>query len=279
MSIDKITLNASIAENVLIGHNVKIGNNVIIKSGCIIGDNVVLEDGVFIDYNVLIRNNVTVKKAGTVGARCILGEYLADFYADRTDKNHSLIIGEKAVIRSDTIIYGNNTIGDNFQTGHRAAIRENAVIGNNVRIGTNSDVQGNCVIQDYVNIHSNVFIAPNSTIKKYAWIFPGVILTNDPHPPSETVQGVTIEEFAAISAGAVVLPGVIVGQGAVVGAGAVVTKDIERNQVAVGNPARAICGTDKVRDDVTGEKVYPWQYNFDRGMPWKDIGYEKWSLT
>ena len=56
-----------------------------------------------------------------------------------------------------------------------------------------------------------------------------------------------------------------------------VTKNIEQGMVAVGNPAKAVCHTERITDNVTGEKVYPWQYTFDRGMPWQDIGYEKWE--
>lgn len=272
-----ISSTAEIAGNVILGNNIKIGDNVVIKESCIIGDNVTLGDNVYIDYNVLIRDNVTVEEGGVIGAGCILGELLADFYEDRNNKVHPLIIGKNALIRSGTIIYGDNVLGDNLQTGHRVTIREKSRIGSHVRIGTLSDIQGYCEIQDYVNMHSNVHIGQKSTIKKYAWIFPYVILTNDPNPPSESLLGVTVEEYAIVSTGSVVLPGVVIGSGALVGAGAVVTKNVDAAMVAVGNPAKMRCGTDKIRDNVTGEQVYPWQYTFDRGMPWKGIGYDKWK--
>lgn len=277
MSKNKISIEAIIAEDVLIGNNVEIGAGTVIKSGCIIGDNVILGNNVYVDYNVIIRDNVTIKDNGTIGARCILGEYLVDFYKNRVNKNHPLVLGENALIRSETIIYGDNNIGDNFQTGHRVTIREGAQIGRNVRVGTLSDIQGHCIIEDYVNMHSNVHIGHKSVIKKYAWIFPYVVLTNDPNPPSESLLGVTLEEFAVVSTGSVLLPGITVGTGALVGAGAIVTKNVDANMVAVGNPAKMICGTEKIRDNVTGEKVYPWQYTFDRGMPWQGIGYDNWK--
>lgn len=277
MSKNKISIEAIIAEDVLIGNNVEIGAGTVINSGCIIGDNVILGNNVYVDYNVIIRDNVTIKDNGTIGARCILGEYLVDFYKNRVNKNHPLVLGENALIRSETIIYGDNNIGDNFQTGHRVTIREGAQIGRNVRVGTLSDIQGHCIIEDYVNMHSNVHIGHKSVIKKYAWIFPYVVLTNDPNPPSESLLGVTLEEFAVVSTGSVLLPGITVGTGALVGAGAIVTKNVDANMVAVGNPAKMICGTEKIRDNVTGEKVYPWQYTFDRGMPWQGIGYDNWK--
>lgn len=264
-------------ENVIIGHNVIIGKGTVIKANSIIGDNVQIGENVYMDYHVIIRDNVTVQDGGTIGAYCILGEYLADFYDGRENKIHPLYIGRNALIRSNSIIYGDNEIGDHFQTGHRVTIREHSRIGNHVRVGTLSDIQGYCEIQDYVNIHSNVFVSSRSVIKKYAWLFPHVVLTNDPNPPSEEWLGVTIEEFAAVAARSVVLPGIVIGAGALVGAGAVVTKNVEADTVVVGNPAKVKGSTDKIVNHVTGKQVYPWQYTFDRGMPWQGMGYKEWQ--
>lgn len=273
---NRIAESARIDHDVILGDNVIIGNNSIIKSGCIIGDNVVIGEKVYLDHGVIVRNNVKIKACGRIGARCILGEYLVEFFQEKEYGVHSLTIGENALIRSESIIYGDNALGDNLQTGHRVTIRENSKIGNHVRIGTLSDIQGDCEIQDYVNIHSNVHIGQKSIIKKYAWLFPYVVLTNDPNPPSETILGVTIEEFAVVSTGSIVLPGLTVGVGALVGAGAIVTRSVDADMVAVGNPARIICSIDNVTDNLTGKKVYPWQYTFDRGMPWQNIGYKRW---
>lgn len=254
-----------------------ISENVIIKDGVRIGDNVTIEDGVYIDYDAIIRDNVTIKRGTFIGTRCIIGEYLFDFYDDKTNKRHPLIIGENSLIRSETIIYGDCTIGKNFQTGHRVTIREKTQIGQNVRIGTLSDIQGFCEIGDYVNLHSNVHIGMRSTIKKYAWIFPYVVLTNDPNPPSNTVKGVTVGEFAVIATNSIVLPGKHIGKDSLVGAGSIVTKDVPPMKVVVGNPAKVICDVTEVKDKSTGESLYPWRYHFDRGMPWKGLGYESWS--
>jgi maltose O-acetyltransferase len=51
---------------------------------------------------------------------------------------------------------------------------------------------------------------------------------------------VTIESYAWIATGAMLLPGVTIGRGAVVGAGAVVRIDVPALGVVVGNPARQI---------------------------------------
>ena len=152
--------------------NSMISAKAIIKEGVIIGNNVTIEDDVYVDYGTIIRDNVHVKKGTFIGARCILGEYLVDFFEDYKNKSHPLVIGENSIVRSETIIYGDTTIGDYFQTGHRVTIREGAHIGNHVRVGTLSDIQGFCEIGDYVNMHSNVHIGQKSIIKNFVWILP-----------------------------------------------------------------------------------------------------------
>ncbi len=261
-----------------IGNNVKIGNNVTIKKGCIIEDNVVINDNVYLDYEVIVHPNVTIGSNSYVGTRSIIGEYNQDFFVEMGEYiNPPLVIGENALIRSMTIIYSDSVIGDSFQTGHRVTIREKSVIGSHVRVGTLTDIQGDCEIEDYVNIHSNVHIGKMSRIKKYAWLFPYVVLTNDPNPPSNSLMGVTIEEYAVVATGTIVLPGKNVGSDALVGAGSVVTKDVPNGSIAVGCPAHNKGSVEMLKDAVTGGQVYPWRYSFDRGMPWEGIGYSNWE--
>lgn len=276
MGQNYIAEDAQIADDVYMGENVHIGSGVIINAHCVIGNNVAIGDHVYLDCGVVVRDNVIISENSTIGAGCILGEYLVDFYKSRGGQVHALTIGRNSLIRSGCIIYGGNVLGNYLQTGHRVTIREYSKIGNHVRIGTLCDIQGYCEIQDYVNLHSNVHVGQKSLIKKYAWIFPYVVLTNDPNPPSETLLGVTVEEFAIVATGSVVLPGKTIGTGALVGAGSVVTKDVVANMIVAGNPAREKGSTDKIKDSITGKQVYPWQYTFDRGMPWENIGYENW---
>ncbi|APC42745.1 transferase [Clostridium estertheticum subsp. estertheticum] len=253
-----------------------ISDSAIIKENVIIGDNVIIEENCYIDYGVIIRDNVHIKKGSYIGVRCILGEYLMDFYADRLNKGHPLVIGENALIRSDTIVYGETIVGNNFQTGHRVTIRERSRIGDNVRVGTLSDIQEECSIGNYVSLHSNVFVGEKSVIKDYVWIFPHVILTNDPTPPSQTLLGVTVEAYAAIAAGSIILPGVNIGEDSLVGAGSVVSKNVEKETLVVGNPAKRNSTIQNIKNRQTGEQVYPWKYTFARGMPWEKLGYEQW---
>ena len=268
--------NYQLGRNSILGENVSLGNNVVIRDNCIIEDNVVLGDNVYIDSNTIIRSDVSLGADSTVGANCIIGEYQMDFYRDRSHHAHPLNIGHNALIRSGSIIYSGSDIGDNFQTGHQVTIREKARIGNNVSVGTLSDIQGDCDIGNYVRMHSNVHIGQLSKIDDCVWIFPYVVLTNDPTPPSENMLGVHIHSFAIVATSTVVLPGIEIMSDSLVGAGSVVNRDVEPYAVVVGNPAKQRADIRDMKNKITGEKVYPWRYHFDRAMPWEEIGFDEW---
>jgi acetyltransferase-like isoleucine patch superfamily enzyme len=51
---------------------------------------------------------------------------------------------------------------------------------------------------------------------------------------------VTIGDDVWIGSNCIVLPGVTIGSGAVVGAGSIITKDVPKNTIVAGNPARII---------------------------------------
>ena len=276
MRNNEIASSAKIASSVVLGEGVYIGKDVEIKSGCIIEDNVQIKDNTVIDYNVIIRSDVIIGEDSFVGAGCILGEFLLDDIESTCTKSHPLILGKNALIRSNSIIYGDSEIGDFFQTGHRVTIREKSKIGNHVNIGTLSDIQGDCIIGDYVRMHSNVHIGQKSLIEDFVWIFPYVVLTNDPTPPSNELKGVVLKSFAVVSTGSIILPGIEVAGDSLVAAGAVVTKNVNSGEVVGGNPAKVISNTSRIKNHITGEEVYPWRYSFKRGMPWEETDYDTW---
>ena len=151
-------------------------------------------------------------------------------------------IGDNSVIRSHTVIYAGNKIGNNFQTGNKANIRELNDIADNVSIGTLSVVEHHVKIEEGVRIHTQVFIPEYSTLKKNCWVGPNVVFTNAPYPQSKNVKdslvGPTLHENAIVGANSTLLPGVHIGKDAIVGAGSVVTKDVAPGDVVAGNPAK-----------------------------------------
>lgn len=242
----------------------------------IIADSVLLGKNVTIGANCIIHENVSLGDDCVVGTGSILGEPNQQFYQQNNYENPQLKIGSRAIIRSQSLLYADSIVGDDFQSGHRVTIRERTQIGNHVRVGTLSDIQGDCVIGNYVRLHSNVHIGQKSVIKEYVWIFPYVVLTNDPHPPSEILLGVVVHEFAVIATMSVILPGVQIGRDALVGAMSLVRTDVPDEAVVVGNPAKIVTNIREIKSKTTGQPVYPWREHFERGMPWQGLVYEQW---
>lgn len=270
--------NSHYGEHCVIAESAQLGTNITIGHNCIIEDNVVIGDNTYIDNNSIIRRDVNIGANSFIGAGCIIGEYWMDFCLDRKPHTHPLVIGEKALIRSGSVIYAGSSIGNNFQTGHHVNIREKSQIGNNVSIGTFSIIDG-CKIGDFVRIHNNVAIPRMAVVDNYVWIFPNVLLTNDPTPPSKEFLGTHINSFAVIASGTVILPGVEVGQDCLIGVGAIVTKSVEPYAVAVGNPAKKVSDVREVKNKITGEPAYPWRKHFGKYMPWEEMGFDAWYAS
>ena len=221
-----------------------------------------IADDVEIGPFSIVYDNVCIKSGSVIEGFCEIG------VANHLSGGKELIIGEGSHIRSHSIFYEGSTFGKKLVTGHRVTVREKTVAGKNLQIGTLSDIQGHCQIGDYVRFHSNVHIGQKSKIGNFVWIFPYVVLTNDPHPPSEVLQGVEVEDFAVISTMSVILPGVIVSQGCLIGANSMLGIKTEPNMLYSGNPARKVCIASKMKlKDGSRKSAYPWIKHFHRGYP------------
>ncbi|MCR9012825.1 acyltransferase [Gabonibacter chumensis] len=246
--------------NVRISPSAQIGKNVRI------GDNTVIYDNVIIQDNVIVAND------------CILGEPLNIYYSEIENYNNPpTIIGNNSLIRSHTIIYAGCEIGNHFQTGHRVTIREYTRFGHHCSVGTLDDIQGYAIFGNYCRLHSNVHIGQGSKLGNFVFVYPYVIFTNDPTPPSDLCQGPIVEDYSQIATGSVLLPGIKIGRHCLIGAGSVVGKDIGDFMLALGSPAKEIKNVSQIKDRNTGTSHYPWPYHFERGMPWQGIGFEEWT--
>ncbi|HEY4298766.1 MAG TPA: N-acetyltransferase [Paraburkholderia sp.] len=229
---------AIVSPKASVGENVSIGPFSIVYDDAVIGDHT------------------------EIGSHCEIG--LPSALAE----GMSLVIGAHSLIRSHSVFYAGSTFGERLTTGHRVTVREKTVAGINFQIGTLSDIQGSCRIGDYVRTHSNVHIGKGSVVGNFVWIFPYVVLTNDPHPPSNVCVGAQIGDYASIATMSVILPGVKVGEHSLVAAHSCVGKDVEPHTVVGGSPARFLCATGKVRlKDGTSRPAYPWPTHFQRGYP------------
>jgi acetyltransferase-like isoleucine patch superfamily enzyme len=150
------------------------------------------------------------------------------------------VIGKNPNIRSNSVIYNDVEIGNNFKTGHGVVVREKTDIGDNVLIGTNTVIEGYSSIGSDVSIQSNVYIPKNSLIEDYVFIGPCACFTNDKYPIriDFDLKGPVIRSGASIGANSTFLSDIEVGKGAMVAAGAIVTMDVPEYFLAIGAPAR-----------------------------------------
>lgn len=191
-----------------------------------------------IAQTVRIYPNVRLGENVEIEDFCVIGAPFQGYTGEET------IIGDNAIIRSHTVIYAGNHIGNNFQTGNKANIREFNIIGNNVSIGTLSVIEHHITIEDNVRIHSQAFIPEHTVLENGCWIGPNVVLTNAKYPNSpntkKELKGVLVKKNAKIGANVTILPGLVIGENSLIGAGSVVVKDVEAGVILAGNPAKLI---------------------------------------
>ncbi len=125
-------------------------------------------------------------------------------------------------------------------------------IGNNSQIGTFVEIQRNSSIGNKCKISSHSFICEGVVIFDEVFVGHNVSFINDLYPRSTNSDGVlqgsedwsvvTTEVHNRVSIGtsSTILCGVTLGENSIVGAGSVVTKDVPKNVIVAGNPARII---------------------------------------
>lgn len=243
--------------------------NVRISSKASIGRNVRIGDNTVIYDNVVVEDNVTIAHD------CVIGEPLNAFYTNPEYGNPPTVIGKGTLIRSHAIIYAGNRLGEYVSTGHRVTLRENNIIGHHTVIGTLTDLQGNLTIGHYCRLYSNVHIAALSVLGNFVALYPYVVMTNDPYPPSNDLNGATIGDYTQVGTHSTILSGVHIGANCLIGALSVVSKSVPDFSLVMGEPAEIKMDVRKYV--VLGKgHLYPWMKRFSRGMPWEKKGYEEW---
>ena len=231
-----------------------------------------LSNGVSIGDFTIVHDNVIIGRDAVIESHCILG------YPTPLASGQPLAIGDRARIRSHCVFYEGSIFGPGLRTGHHVTVREKVRAGIDLQIGTLSDLQGDTEIGDYVRAHSNVHIGKMTKIGNFVWIFPYTVFTNDPHPPSNIMKGVVVDDYAVIATMACLLPGVRVGSRAVVGAHSLVSENVEPDTVVAGVPAKKLCMASDIRmKDGSGKPAYPWMRHFHRGYPEHIV--DAWKTT
>lgn len=125
-------------------------------------------------------------------------------YSEFNDLNYATIIDPSAVIADDVSIATGTVVMP------RVVINPKASIGTQVILNTGCIIEHECVLADFVHIS------------------PGAVLAGH----------VTVGKSSQIGANATVIQGKEIGNDVLVGAGAVVTKNIDRNRIVKGVPAK-----------------------------------------
>ncbi len=130
----------------------------------------------------------------------------------------SIVLRENSSLRRDIIIQGSGY----FELGEKSFVGSFSVIGCNEYIS----IGKNCMIADAVSIRDTDH---NFDVLDLPMINQGI-----------KTGKVIIEDNVWIGYGAVITKGVKIGEGSIIGANAVVTKDVPKNAIVGGVPAKVI---------------------------------------
>ncbi len=194
----------------------EISDTASIASCCTIGENVFIGNGVVIEENCTIGNEVTIL--------------------------HNTVILKDTVIGNQVTIGSNNTIGgvgfgyEKNSNGDFELIPHigNVVIYSHVDIGNNTCIDravlGSTILHENVKIDNLVHIAHGVVVGRNS-----VVIAN-----AMVAGSVTIGENTWIAPSAAIINKKTIGDNALIGLGAVVTKNVDDNDVVVGNPAKPL---------------------------------------
>jgi acetyltransferase-like isoleucine patch superfamily enzyme len=198
--------------------------------------------------------NVSPQKRGEVhlGVGSVVDPgAIVGYLSPRGGVSETLHIGDRARIRTGSVVYAGSTIGSHLETGHNVIIREENEIGDHFSIWNNSVIDYGCTIGSRVKIHCNIYIAQFTVIEDDVFLAPGVSIANDYHPgcpdSKKCMKGPHLKRGCRIGVNVTVLPYVTIGEGTLVGSGSVVTKDLPAGILAYGNPARVHAALDEIR--------------------------------
>ncbi len=218
------------------GQNVIIGNDVIFGKNVILENNVVIYEGTIIGDNCIIQDNVVIGKQPTRAKASILPD---------VKKLAPTIIGNGVTIGTSSIIYAHAEIGNDVFIADLATVRERVSIGDATIIGRGVAVENDCTVGKRCKLETNCYITAYSELGDYVFIAPGVVTTNDNYMGRtkerlDKFKGVKVKKGGRIGANATILPGKVIYEDGTIAAGSTVTKDVQKESLVVGSPAKEI---------------------------------------
>ncbi len=153
-------------------------------------------------------------------------------------------VGKNVQIDKSCTIIGLDkiTLGDNVRIDGYCCIiatKEEVIFGSYIHIGSFCHLCGTAglIMKDFSGLSQGVRIYSSSDD------YSGKFLTNPTVPDKYTGiirEPVIIGKHVIIGANTVILPGVVIGDGSAIGAMSLVTKDVDKNSVYAGCPAKFI---------------------------------------
>ena len=151
---------------------------------------------------------------------CIGGEHgQARHLISKKLKDSGLI--PLTIISDHSIIDKTSNVGWGFLALPGSMLHCFSKVGDSVILNANSSIDHECILGNGVNIMPSAAIA--GTVK--------------------------IGNYVSVGTNATILPGLTIGDGAYIGAGAVVNRDVEEDEIVVGNPARFLMKNVQKRND------------------------------
>lgn len=182
----------------------QIGENVHIGCHTYIGKSVVIGDNVVIKNNVSIEGKVSIGENTLIHSGVVLG---SDGYGYFKDQNN---------INQKVPHFGGITIGHDVEIGANTCIDRGTL--------------DNTIIEDYVKIDNLCHIGHNVVIEEQAMVIALSMLGGSSK----------LEKKAYVAPSASIMNQIVIGENSLVGMGAVVNKNVEKNKVVAGVPARVI---------------------------------------
>lgn len=232
-----------------------------ISKTAVIHDDVIIEEGAIIHDYAVIYPNTIVHKNVEIYDHCVLGKVPTSpgcVERDFKEEYCPLEIGEGSILCPSVVLYTGTIIGSHTLLGDFCSIREECMVGDHCIISRNVSINYNTHIGNNTKVMDNTHLTGDMRIGNNVFISVLVASTNDNTMGREAynedhVYGAVIEDDVTIGAAANILPNVTIGKNATVGAGSVVTKDVPKNALVMGIPAKII----RFNDDTKEEGIEP----------------------